>query len=69
MTSPTWQIKSTYTRVMLRRADGKRTSAGTRLLRWIGECIKQGGSVQMQTYYIGTQEYADAVLIWESGNC
>jgi len=68
--------KTIYKRVQLSRlkyesreftAGGRvrvRTMPGKSLMRLVGECIAGGGAVDMETFYIDGDEYANATLVW-----
>lgn len=41
-----------------------RPQTGRAVMTLMGHCIKDGGTVQMETYYDGRDEYANIVLTW-----
>ena len=64
-----------YRHVLLTRYDARtydtnkdmvRPNTGRAMFTEIGHCLRDGGRVQLETYYEGDNEYADAVLTWDT---
>jgi hypothetical protein len=47
------------------KQDIARTKTGAGMMKEIGKCIKQGGRVTFDQWFVGHEEYASATLEWE----